>query len=210
MAKDWPVLVVTLTIWAYWGTVFVLVLYKRLRFGQRAGVIPRHRWEKRLWWAVAPDFLGWNLMPFLAALLDDGVFGLPGWASSVPWVRGLRFAAAGVGVLCYLATLSCWLLMGRNWTMAIDPSQKTELITSGLFRWVRHPIYTLSILLMICTALVAPTIPMVLVAVLHITVMNLKAKNEERHLTQRHGLTYGDYCNRVGRFVPRLRILARS
>jgi protein-S-isoprenylcysteine O-methyltransferase Ste14 len=210
MAKDWPVLAITLTIWAYWGTVFVLVLYKRLRFGQRSGVIPRHRWEKRLWWAVAPDFLAWNTLPFLAATLNGSVFGLPGWAGSVPWIMDVRCAAAGIGVLCYLATLSCWLLMGRNWTMAIDPSQKTELVTSGLFGWVRHPIYTLSILLMICTAVTVLTVPMVLVAVLHITVMNLKAKNEERHLSQRHGLTYGDYCNRVGRFVPRLRTLARS
>jgi protein-S-isoprenylcysteine O-methyltransferase Ste14 len=99
--------------------------------------------------------------------------------------------------------------MGRNWSMAIIPDQKTELVTSGLFGWVRHPIYSLSILLMMCTAVVVSTVPMVLLAVLHVTLMNLKAQNEERHLTARHGLSYGNYCNQVGRFVPRLGNLVR-
>ena len=205
MAKDWPVGVLTLTIWAYWGAVILLVLYKRMRHGQRAGVLPRHRWEKRLWYGVVPVFLAWNTFPALAALLQHGPFALPAWAADVPAVYALRCAAAVVGVLCYLGTLSCWLRMGRNWSMAIVPGQKTELVTGGLFGWVRHPIYAMSILLMACTAVVVATVPMLLVAALHVALMNFKARKEEQHLTARHGSSYLLYCQRVGRFVPRLR-----
>ncbi len=205
MAKDWPVCVLALTIWAYWSTVLLLVFVKRMRCGQGAGVIPRHRWEKRLWLGVVPVFLAWNSFPFLAASLHSGPFSLPGWASSVPAVYGVRCGAAGLGVVLYLATLSCWLLMGRNWSMAIVPGQQTELVTGGLFGWVRHPIYSLSILLMLCSAVVVATVPMLLVAVLHVALLNFKAKKEERHLTERHGSSYGLYCQRVSRFVPRLR-----
>src|SRR5437762_3607765 len=98
MARDWPLAVLTLTVWAYWGTVILLAFYKRMRYGQRAGVIPRHRWEKRLWLGVVPVFLAWNTLPVLAATLHHGPFSLPGWAGSVPLVYGFRCAAAVLGV----------------------------------------------------------------------------------------------------------------
>ena len=208
MANDWPVLVLTLTIWTYWGTVLLLVLYKRLRYGQGAGVIPRHRGEKRLWRGILPVFLAWNTFPLLAASLQHGPFSLPTWADSVPTVYGFRCASALLGVVCYLGTLSCWLVMGRNWSMAIVPGQKTELVTGGLFGWVRHPIYSLSIVLMICSAVAVPTVPMFLLAVLHVTFMNIKAKKEEGHLAATHGPSYRLYCDQVGRFVPRVRGVA--
>jgi protein-S-isoprenylcysteine O-methyltransferase Ste14 len=205
MTNDWPVLVLTLTVWAYWGTVILLVLYKRVRHGQSAGVVPRRRWEKRLWWGVVAVFLAWNTLPALAATLRHGPFALPAWAASAPAVSAARCGAAALGVACYLATLSCWLLMGRSWSMAIVPGRKTELITGGLFGWVRHPIYSMSILLMLCTAAVVANAPMALVAALHVAVLNVKARKEEEHLTAQHGPAYGGYCRRVGRFVPRLR-----
>ncbi len=181
------------------------MFFKRIRYGQRAGVIPRHRWEKRLWLGIVPVFLAWNSLPLLAAILHHGPFRLPPGAHGLPAVYGLRCAAAGMGVVCYLATLSCWLLMGRNWSMAIVPGQQTELVTGGLFGWVRHPIYSLSILLMLCSAVVVSNVPMLIVAVLHVALMNFKARKEERHLTERHGSAYVGYCQKVGRFVPRPR-----
>ena len=203
MIKDWPVCILTLTIWAYWGTVFLLVVVKRLRHGHGAGVIPRQRWEKRLWLGVVPVFLAWNTFPALAVCLEHGPFSLPDWAVNVSGIHTTRRVAAVVGVACYLGTLSCWLMMGRNWSMAIVPGQQTELVTGGLFGLVRHPIYSLSILLMICSAVVAPTVPMLLIATLHVAVMNVKASIEERHLTERHGSSYLSYCQKVGRFIPR-------
>jgi len=204
MVRDWPAAVLTLTIWTYWSTVFLLVFYNRLRHGLRSGVIPRNRREKRLWLGVGLVFLAWNSFPSLAILLDHGPFSLPRWAVAVPGAYALRCVSAGLAVLCYLATLSCWLLMGRNWSMAIVPGQKTELVTRGLFAWVRHPIYSLSILLMTCSAVVIPTVPMLLIALLHSVNMHVKARNEEKHLAKCHGSSFTEYCRRVGRFVPRL------
>ena len=44
---------------------------------------------------------------------------------------------------------------------------KTALITDGLFRLIRHPIYAFSMLLMVCSALVVPTAPMIVIAAVH-------------------------------------------
>ncbi len=87
--------------------------------------------------------------------------------------------------------------------MAVAVGEKTNLITDGPFRRIRHPIYAFSILLMICTAIVVPTAPMLAVAAAHIVWMNLKARNEERHLLRTQGDDYARYMQRTGRFLPR-------
>jgi protein-S-isoprenylcysteine O-methyltransferase Ste14 len=92
--------------------------------------------------------------------------------------------------------------MGKNWSMAVMPDQKTELVTTGLYAYVRHPIYALSILLMLCSAAVVPTAPMAVVAVVHVALMLAKARNEERFLLAAQGEAYARYCRRTGRFFP--------
>ena len=80
----------------------------------------------------------------------------------------------------------------------------TNLITDGLFRRIRHPIYAFSVLLMLCSAVILPSLPMLAVAAVHVLLMNIKARNEERHLLQSHGEAYARYLARTGRFFPRL------
>ena len=47
-------------------------------------------------------------------------------------------------------------------------------------------------------------LPMVVIAAIHLTLMNLKARNEEHHLFTVHGEAYQRYLARTGRFFPRL------
>ena len=111
--------------------------------------------------------------------------------------------AAACAVASLLVTIRCWLRMGDDWRMDIG-TRKTALITDGLFRLIRHPIYAFSMLLMVCSALVVPTAPMIVIAAIHLTLMNLKARNEEHHLFTVHGEAYQRYLARTGRFFPRL------
>ena len=45
---------------------------------------------------------------------------------------------------------------------------------------------------------------MLVVALVHVTLMIVKARNEERFLAAQHGKVYTDYMARTGRFLPRL------
>jgi len=83
------------------------------------------------------------------------------------------------------------------------PGQKTALVTDGLYASIRHPIYAFNILLVLCSMVVVPVIPMVLVATPHIVFMLLKARREEQFMRETHGQIYIDYCKRTGRFFPR-------
>jgi protein-S-isoprenylcysteine O-methyltransferase Ste14 len=55
---------------------------------------------------------------------------------------------------------------------------------------------------------VVPTVPVALMALIHISLMLAKARNEESFLVGRHGAAYRRYMQHTGRFVPRLRALA--
>jgi protein-S-isoprenylcysteine O-methyltransferase Ste14 len=205
---DFPLLVVAGIVTLYWNTVLLLALYRRLQHGHRSGVVPKQRFERRLWRVIVPVVGGWIWLPWVAVGVSIPGLRLPAWALDSSLALGLRWLAAAVAVACYLLSLHCWLRMGRSWTMAIVPGQDTRLVTTGLYRWTRHPIYSLGMLLILTTAVVLPTVPMAVLAALYLVVLNLKARHEERHLLTCFGADYARYCETVGRFWPRGRAVA--
>jgi len=155
-----------------------------------------------MWVVWVPLVLLWMGLPW-AALRREEEFLLPDFATG-PVYSVLRWIAVVVAILALAGTMRCWAKMGNRWRMAVAVSEKTELITDGPFRRIRHPIYAFSILLVLCSFVVLPTLPMLAVALVNITLLNLKARNEERHLLASLGDSYAAYVAATGRFLPRL------
>jgi protein-S-isoprenylcysteine O-methyltransferase Ste14 len=206
---DLPLLLLTATIWTYWFSVGVMIVRLRRKTRKLVGVVPEQRLERYMWLVWVPLVAAWCVLPYLALSRTAPPLGLPAFAREMPAYATLRGAASVVAVTCLLLTFKCWARMGSDWRMDVSVHKATNLITDGLFRHIRHPIYAFSMLLMLCSALIVPTIPMMIVAAIHIVLMNLKARNEERHLLHAHGDAYESYLRRTGRFFPRLGGLAR-
>lgn len=202
--KDIPAIVLTATIWAYWFCVGAMAVRVRRRTRKLAGILPSQPLEQLMWLVWVPLVAAWMTLPWLAATRIGRPWGLPEFAQLWPYAAP-RWVAAAVGLACLVLSIQCWLRMGKSWRMAVTPGQKTELVTTGLYGRVRHPIYGLSILLMLCTVIVVPTPSVAMMAVVHIVLMLVKARNEERFLTGMHGNAYLQYCRRTGRFFPRVR-----
>jgi len=202
--KDVPCIVLAATVWAYWTCVGIMIVRVRRLTRKLSGIVPSQRVEQLMWIVWVPLVAAWMSLPYIAAKSSAPPWGLPDFARAAP-LTALRWAAAGVGVACLALSIECWLRMGKSWRMAVTPDQQTELVTTGLYGYVRHPIYALSILLMLCTVVVTPTAPVAAMAAIHIGLMIVKARNEERFLAVRHGAPYRRYLQRTGRFVPRLR-----
>ncbi len=201
---DIPQTVVALTVWAYWTSVCVLVVRSHIRYRTSAGGLPRTARERWMWALWVPAILLWQVLPATAAVSASPWLATPQWALTNPLLLTVRFVAAGVAALALGMTVPNWLGMGKNWSMAVVPGKRCRLITSGMFSYVRHPIYALSILLMLATMTVTLSPAMTLVGLIHITMLRMKAIGEEQYLTQTHGQAYADYCARTGRFVPHL------
>jgi len=201
---DIPALVLTATIWVYWFAVGAMVVRARRKTRQLAGLVPEQPLERRMWLVLVPTIILWIVLPWLALTRTQGPLAVPEFVAVAPTYAALRWAAAVCAVMCLALTAKCWRRMGSDWRMAVSDTQKSALITDGLFARVRHPIYALQMLLMVCSALIVPTVPMLVIAILHLILMNLKARNEERHLLKVHGARYEAYLRRTGRFFPRL------
>jgi protein-S-isoprenylcysteine O-methyltransferase Ste14 len=201
--RDPALAAVVASVWTYWFIVGAMSWRVRRRTRKLAGVVPEQRLERAMWVVWVPLVALWMALPAIALHSVRAGLALPEFARAAPyaWLRG---GAALVALLALVATIECWKRMGRSWRMAVTPGERTELVTTGLYRYVRHPIYALSILLMLATAIVVPTVPMLAVAAVHVTLMHVKARNEERHLLAMHGDAYAGYLARTGRFLPRL------
>ncbi len=199
--QDIPLLILAVTVSAYWLGVGRMVVRNRRKTRHDVGLVPQQRKERLMWLVWVPLVAAWIALPWIALDRAGAPWGVPNIDG--PAYGLLRWAAALVAIACFAATARCWVRMGEHWRMDVALDEKTELITDGPFQRIRHPIYAYQALLIVCSAVVLPTPPMVALAAIHIALVNLKARNEERHLLASHGETYARYVERTGRFWPR-------
>jgi protein-S-isoprenylcysteine O-methyltransferase Ste14 len=204
-----PTLIIGLTVAVYWMYVGGMVRRVRRDAGDvRKVLVPAQRRERVMVGIWVPVILGWFGIPLAVAFGFGDRFAqiaLPPALAFSTAVLVLRFVAAGIALVCLALSIVTWRHMGEQWRMGIDPAQSLKLLVDGPFAKVRHPIYSLSILLMLCSVVVLPCPTMFVLAAIHITLMHVKARNEERFLMDTQGPAYAEYCRRTGRFVPFIR-----
>jgi protein-S-isoprenylcysteine O-methyltransferase Ste14 len=202
--RDVPAFILIAIVWSYWLGVLVMVILVRTKWGKPAGIVPQLLHERLLWMVWIPLIAAWMALPGLAVISRKPWLALPRIAVTDPVILSLRWLAVGCALACLLLTIDCWRRMGRNWQVGVLPSQKTDLVTEGLYARIRHPIYGLGTLLVLCSVMIVPTAPMFILAAVHVIVMTVKIRGEEQFLLEAHGDAYAAYCRRTGRFFPRL------
>jgi protein-S-isoprenylcysteine O-methyltransferase Ste14 len=203
--RNFPGIILTATIWAYWLGVGAMIVRVRRKTRRSAGVMPHQPIERLMWILWVPLVAAWNILPYLALVPRGPVLlQVPAFALQDPGYAVLRGVAALGAVIALALTAWCWARMGSSWSMAIRERDSGELITDGLFAYVRHPIYALSMMLMLCSVVILPTLPMAALGVVHFALNHIKACNEERHMLKVHGPAYAAYMGRTGRFLPRV------
>jgi protein-S-isoprenylcysteine O-methyltransferase Ste14 len=111
--------------------------------------------------------------------------------------------AATGGVLCILGcAFAIWarFSLGRSWGMPMTRHAQPELVTSGPYRFVRHPIYTGILFMLVGTSLVYPlgAVP----SAAFIAYFIFSASREERDMVQQFPDTYPAYRQRSKMLVP--------
>lgn len=113
------------------------------------------------------------------------------------WVRWLGVIVTALGV-----SLAVWAraYLGRNWGMPMSLKQDAELVTTGPYAWIRHPIYSGFLLAMAGTTLVASYYLVVLVV--FAGYFAWAAITEEKILLAEFPAAYSAYTARTWRLVP--------
>lgn len=202
--SDLPAVILVATVCCYWLGIGVKIVRARRRSHDLAGLVPEQAFERAMWVVWIPLVIAWVVLPWLSLRSSSPWFAVPEFAKAEPPYATLRWLAAVVALGCLAMTAWCWSAMGKDWRMDVSEKHKGALITDGPFAYVRHPIYALSMLLMICSAIIVATVPMAALASLHVVLNNIKARNEERYLLRVHGEPYARYLLSTGRFFPRV------
>ncbi len=155
----------------------------------------------------------------LLGLLFLGMFFLPAAYAAAPslmkeadyrWSERARRRAGMLGTALLAAAV--WLFwrshadLGRNWSPTLQLREEHQLVTGGVYRWIRHPMYASQWLWILAQPLllqnwVAGPIGSLLFLPLYI----LRVPREERMLLDQFGDVYRAYMAQTGGVVPRLR-----
>jgi protein-S-isoprenylcysteine O-methyltransferase Ste14 len=134
---------------------------------------------------------------FLAPRRQD--WPLPAWLSAA----GSTAVVVGAVVLV-LAGVN----LGRSLTALPTPTARGTLRTGGLYRFVRHPIYSGLLALVLGSAVTSRSVVRLALAAALLGLLLAKAAWEEAMLRQRYP-EYEQYARRTPRFVPRLAVRRR-
>jgi protein-S-isoprenylcysteine O-methyltransferase Ste14 len=113
-----------------------------------------------------------------------------------------------LSIFAWMILLSSWIWlllaqshMGKSWRIGIDEQRATALVTHGLFKYSRNPIFLSMRCALFDLTLISPTAPILALTVTAELLMQIQVRMEEAHLTQLHGQRYLDYLQRVNRWL---------
>ena len=115
------------------------------------------------------------------------------------WETGLALTALGVGVAIWAR-----LILGGNWSGTVTLKKDHELVCSGPYRWIRHPIYTGIVVAMVGSGLIRDHRKGWIGVAIVLAAFYIKARREERFLSEEFGDSYREHSRRTGMFLPRL------
>jgi protein-S-isoprenylcysteine O-methyltransferase Ste14 len=115
-----------------------------------------------------------------------------------------------LGIVIFIFAL--WLLwrahhdLGKNWSSTVQIRSEQSLVTQGIYRFLRHPIYTAHILWGVAQAFMLPNWLAGWGGLLFIIpVFLIRIPNEEKTMINQFGETYIEYMEKVGGVLPKLR-----
>ena len=118
-------------------------------------------------------------------------------------VHSVIHAAIGALLFACGIALAVWarLHLGRNWGMPMTQRAEPELVTSGPYRFVRHPFFSGLLAAMLGTALVVNLLGLIVVVVL-VAYFYYYGIVEERNLTATFPNAYPEYMGRTKMLIP--------
>jgi protein-S-isoprenylcysteine O-methyltransferase Ste14 len=147
-----------------------------------------------------------HMLPLAAVfLLFDSRAAHHGWlgARFVPFSAAVGIA--GLGLTVAGVALAIWARrhIGQNWSAVVSIRADHELIGTGPYRTMRHPIYTGGLLALGGTALLVGELRVLVALVIAWTALYLKARKEEEWLAREFGEKFAVHAQNTGMFLPR-------
>lgn len=139
-------------------------------------------WLSPFVYLINPQWMAWSKI------------GLPEW---------VRWLGVGIGLLCIFMIYWLFSSIGSGITPTSATRRQHTLVTSGPYRWVRHPLYTVGSSLFISFGMMADNWFIAALGLLAFIAMAIRTPKEEANLVEKFGDEYREYMKRTGRFLPK-------
>ena len=138
-------------------------------------------------------------------ITDNPVFGGAG-GRILP--RNLALDASAIILTTAGIAFAVWarFYLGGNWSGAVSVKVGHELIRTGPYAWVRHPIYSGLLVALFGTALARAKPVGFLAVALFSTGFWIKSRMEEEFMRKTFGADYLEYTRETGALFPKIRI----
>ena len=140
-------------------------------------------WLSPLVYLVNPNWMAWSKI------------GLPDWA---------RWLGVALGALCVPGIYWLFSSIGTGITPVSATRKEHQLSTSGPYRWIRHPLYTIGSSFYLSLGMIADNWFIIMMGVLAFIAMAIRTPKEEANLIEKFGDEYRAYMSKTGRFLPKL------
>lgn len=178
-------------IWIAWWLIWLACAFRSKKTQQRESIASR----------LTYTFIAWLGMYILLSAR-----GLPSWLRTdiVPYRSFMGWLGIAVTSLGFALTFWARYVLGRNWSGTVTIKVDHELIRTGPYSLVRHPIYTGIIAALIGTAIARNQWRGGVAVVLLWVSFTIKRLKEEQFMRQRFQAEYVEYSRTTGAIFPQL------
>ena len=188
-----------------------MILYFLLVFVIRSVLLWKNTGVNPLTFNKSDDAHGFNGKVFttisLIELLAVGIYAvknewyeylLPFWYLGYPILKNIGWALLVISLIVVCLAQN---QMANSWRIGIDEKNKTELVTKGLFRITRNPIFLGIMLANAGLFFVIPNAFTLLIVSLSTISINTQIRLEEEFLKKEFGFKYEEYMKKVNRWI---------
>ena len=118
--------------------------------------------------------------------------------SSLQW----DFLGFSVGLIGLSFCLYAQLKMKNSWRVGIDEGSSEDLVTDGLYRWIRNPTYLGLFILNFGVWLIWPTYLVSYLNIIFFFLLEVQVRCEEDFLEGKYGTEYLNYRKNTYRYIP--------
>ncbi len=175
-------------------------IYHRLKAHKSGERLDRRQEGRLILFTLRPVAL-FRMISLVMYVID---FKLMQW-SSMPMPVTLRWSGVVLGIFSGILLISTFRYLGSNLTDTVVTRTNHMLLTTGPYRFVRHPFYLAFTGVVIADSIVMANWFMGLTGGVCVVLLVLRTRIEEMKLIERFGDDYREYMMSTGRFFPRLR-----
>jgi protein-S-isoprenylcysteine O-methyltransferase Ste14 len=140
-------------------------------------------WLSPFVYLINPAWMAWSKI------------GLPDW---------VRWLGVGLGVIGVCGIYWLFSSIGSGISPTSATRKEHKLVTNGIYKYIRHPLYTFGSSLFLFFGTIADNWFIALLGILAFIAVAIRVPKEEANLIAKFGDEYREYMKRTGRFLPKL------